>query len=188
MAEPKNEVSALCMDCGLCCNGAIYDRAPLKPDEADDARATGFDVFELEDGPSFHLPCRHLCGAACTIYEQPRPHVCGDYFCRLAERLGAGEIDLAEARGRVAGAHQVIDQLQPHLREGEHLTAARTRWKSLRPGTMRPDEARFAMLMGALNRQIDRFFRYDSQVLMRPRSDADAAEDSGPKDSGATSA
>lgn len=82
---------ALCMACGLCCDGTLFAFAVIAPDE---------DVIQLEragittlcgDGKTFTLPCKSF-DRICTIYNASRANVCGEYVCKLLRRLDGGAI------------------------------------------------------------------------------------------------
>lgn len=166
MAEPLNETSALCRDCGLCCNGSIYSVAPVRDDEADFARSAGFDVKPQPNGTlAFDLPCSHLCGTACSIYDKRRLHICGDYFCTLALRLEAGETGMPAARKAVEVAQDLIRQIAELVPEGESIRETNNRWLKMVEGH-EPTDARLSLLVTALQRHLDRHFRYDPQKVV----------------------
>ncbi|MDE2597496.1 MAG: hypothetical protein KGL44_11520 [Sphingomonadales bacterium] len=161
-------VSTLCVDCGLCCNGTLFDVANIREDERDFAASLGLKVTTGSDGTGagFALPCPHLCGAACTIYDQPRPSVCSAFFCRLAHALDDGETSLDAAQERVAKAKALLGAIKPLLREGEDIAAARDRWRRLKgqfsPGS---NEAQLHAAMVALNLYLHRNFRLPGDPL-----------------------
>ena len=97
----QNELTALCGACGLCCDGSLFGRVPLAPDEATPSRRLRLRV--LPDGRAFAQPCTALVpGVArpdaraaaaapleplrvCAIYEE-RPRACAAFACRLYAR------------------------------------------------------------------------------------------------------
>lgn len=153
-------LSQLCVDCGLCCSGALFDHAVIKPDEVAFARMIGLDADATSDGARFALPCHFLAGSACTRYGQQRPSICGEFFCELAWRLDDGGIEEAAAHALVAKAKALVADLAPLLLPGEGWVAARSRWHAM--GSAPPPDAnaaRFLFLMTALNLLLDKQFR-----------------------------
>jgi Fe-S-cluster containining protein len=85
----QDDLATLCQSCGLCCDGSLFARAALEPDEIAHARTKRLRV--LADGRGFEQPCAAL-GApdrnlrrACSIYPE-RPRACRRFTCRLYER------------------------------------------------------------------------------------------------------
>jgi len=73
------EVETLCLACGLCCDGSLFGRVPLAPDDA----RTHLRV--IASGASFEQPCSALVGGACRVYTT-RPRACRAFTCKLYER------------------------------------------------------------------------------------------------------
>lgn len=87
----------ICVGCGLCCDGTLFDWAPLR---ADDDRSGpifehGARVGDRDD--SFHLPCTSVVDGRCQIYELERPHVCGAFFCDLHRAVESGGVAYEDA-------------------------------------------------------------------------------------------
>jgi Fe-S-cluster containining protein len=68
----------------MCCDGSLFGRARLEPDEVESARRLRLRV--VGNGGSFEQRCSALAFGACTIYEE-RPATCRRFVCRLHERL-----------------------------------------------------------------------------------------------------
>lgn len=167
----RTDVSALCVDCGMCCSGVVYPSANLVPEEIEQAQANGFQVIApREDKPeqrAFALPCHNLAGTACTIYGQWRPRVCAEYFCNLAVGLEQGKVGFAEAKARVHTAHDIQTQIKPLLTAGETWTGANARWNAgMSNWPAKLEDARFHLLMTTLNLHLDRHFRRASERLI----------------------
>jgi Fe-S-cluster containining protein len=83
-----SDLAQLCRSCALCCDGALFGRVRLAPEEVEPARRRGLRV--VASGTSFEQPCAAL-GAtgegerACAIYGE-RPGACRAFTCRLYER------------------------------------------------------------------------------------------------------
>ncbi len=174
MADPAisdpETVSSLCVDCGLCCSGAIYDHANHEADEDALVRSLGMKLIPVKDGQeqAIALPCPQLDGSACSVYGQRRPKICGSFFCKLARALDAGETDFAAASSKVASAKVLLEQIEPFLEPGETINAARRRWREQSGEEWRksPASARFHLLMTSLNLLLDRHFRREGQQYL----------------------
>ncbi len=99
---PVGDASELCQRCGLCCDGTLFTRTPLLPDEAERLadRALPADGTRA---PGLAQPCAALEDTRCTIYEA-RPTACRRFECLLHGALVEGEVDLDEALAVVAEA------------------------------------------------------------------------------------
>ncbi|MEO8799265.1 MAG: YkgJ family cysteine cluster protein, partial [Polyangiaceae bacterium] len=83
MSLDKMSLGHLCQSCGLCCDGSLFGRARLAPDEVGSARKHRLRVVASEG--SFEQPCSALVDRACMIYDA-RPRACHAFTCRLYER------------------------------------------------------------------------------------------------------
>ena len=103
--------SRLCLDCGLCCNGVMFDRVMLQP--GDNPKALKAHGLKIKRREFFPQPCIALCGTKCTMY-QHRPTRCRLFECRQYQQVAAGELAEAEALNRIREVKQqvlVIDSL-----------------------------------------------------------------------------
>lgn len=99
--------SDLCIDCGLCCNGALFSNAKAEAPEVARIESWGLTVDTFEGRLGFHLPCPRLDGTRCTIY-QDRFTICRSFKCKLLNRYVAEETSLDEAQAIVAKAKQLL--------------------------------------------------------------------------------
>jgi hypothetical protein len=138
-AEPLNG-SAVCLQCGMCCDGTLFNIAPLEAGEDAAARALGMTVSEAtSDGKrssAFGLPCHLHQEGRCTIYGQWRPRICHTYSCRLRDAYIEGSRSLEDclrvvrlvretaADAAASGGAPPSDQPQAdHARDQEGLLA-----------------------------------------------------------------
>jgi hypothetical protein len=85
------DLARLCQSCGMCCDGSLFGRVRLAPEEVEGARRRGLRV--LPSGGSLEQPCAALVtspsGAGptriCSAYDE-RPQSCRAFACRLYER------------------------------------------------------------------------------------------------------
>jgi Fe-S-cluster containining protein len=86
----NDELTTLCQSCGLCCDGSLFGRVSLAPEEVAAARQRHLPV--LANGRALEQPCTALAsldGAdrrrVCSVYPD-RPRACRDFACRLHEK------------------------------------------------------------------------------------------------------
>ena len=94
---------SLCLSCGLCCDGTMFEVGAITPEEA---RRYGDRVNVSGDGKYLALPCPSLDGCKCNTYLD-RPGVCSEFKCLVLASLDRGLItdaaaheSIAEVRGR----------------------------------------------------------------------------------------
>ena len=92
---PLTPGSLLCLDCGICCRGILFDNAALAQEYGLDGGWSG----GAESGPLLPLACPLHRGGRCAVYDhRERPPSCPEYRCELLNKLDAGEICLDEGR------------------------------------------------------------------------------------------
>lgn len=163
--------SDLCVKCGLCCSGALFDFGPLSEDEAPGARDAGMDVIERDGKTAFNLPCPCLDGAFCTVYHQ-RPSTCRTYRCTLLRSLEAGMITFAEAEQRIEQGLKALADLEAQLPEGASASDAR-RWRREAGQAGAVDHLTVSpnvmIALGLLDVVMDQHFRRVDQRQVMPR-------------------
>ena len=167
--------SRLCLACGMCCNGTVYDDARLDAEEIDAAAVAGFSTCRpASAGATFALPCHYLDGKACTIYDKWRPDVCSSYFCSLQERAAAGECTEAEALEIIATTLGLREQVTSVMLAGETFRQARARFDALATAgaALSPDDAALAVRMLVLERMLDQHFRKPGEERVRAPAEA----------------
>ncbi len=111
----KLQGTELCLSCGLCCKGVIFNRAALKPDEIWLANDNGLDYFPAGEGMfAFRLPCRLYQNNKCSTYLN-RPDACKRYRCDLLKRLTSGDIDLEESKLIVSQVKSLMDSINKQM-------------------------------------------------------------------------
>lgn len=93
------ESQSLCLECGLCCSGVIFDDVELRDQsEALSVECLGLEVEE-NDGAYFLVqPCRALKGMKCSVYEH-RPECCRSFECLLLKKYQNGTLSRTKAIG-----------------------------------------------------------------------------------------
>jgi Fe-S-cluster containining protein len=98
----------------MCCDGTLFGRARLEPDEVALAKKNRLVVVANEG--SFEQPCSALVDGACAIYEE-RPRGCRRFVCRLHERLRSEGGDLEPYLVRVRRARELLVHLDESSEE-----------------------------------------------------------------------
>jgi hypothetical protein len=130
---PRLGPSDLCRSCGLCCNGTLFGRVRLLPeDDPEPLRLAGIPITSDDTGSQFALACAAHQGC-CQVYDS-RPSNCRTYQCKLLRRFGRGVVSWAEATVQV-------DRLR---RLREHLAVEIER---LRPGMGRASVAEISKVI-----------------------------------------
>lgn len=111
----------LCLACGLCCDGTLFDFVQLEA--GDDARRlkTGGLPVTVSRGKTpvarFPQPCGALCAdRTCRLYAD-RPRQCRAFECGVFKDAKAGRIAFAAALRIVTQARRRADKVRRLLRE-----------------------------------------------------------------------
>ena len=166
----SDDGSSLCVSCGLCCGGLLFERAKAYPDELDALASGGMVVNAQDDGKTyFRLPCRHLRDTACSIYED-RFTTCRKFSCKLLDDVKTGLVGGHEARQRVTEAKALAARVAERAPE---LLLAESRYRFLRlgPGKSASDAFNFVTAI-ALDRFLDRYFRKNPHIREREADEA----------------
>ena len=106
------DAGRLCLDCGLCCNGVLFDQVRLMPgDHAKGLTARG---LKIKKSQWFNQPCTALCGSLCQLYRD-RPTRCREFSCRQFQGVAAGEIRFEAAVERIAGVREQVRRVEDLL-------------------------------------------------------------------------
>lgn len=166
----QHERGNLCTECGLCCNGALFDYAELARDQV--ALAGELKLSVLSDSGKFGyaFPCPQLDGAVCKVYDK-RPEVCRTFRCKTLREFEAGNITFDESIGRISAAKNALGETHKHLPQGATLTEAR-RWRR-QAGDAEADKTLNAppmlmMALGMLDIVLDEHFRKPEQRQVLP--------------------
>jgi hypothetical protein len=102
---------AICLKCGFCCDGTLFLRATVKPGDVRPFPEKMDCTVFYDDGYNyFRLPCDYF-SSRCTIYDNRRPLVCGDFRCQLLKDYADGRISMEEADSISSDATVMRDNL-----------------------------------------------------------------------------
>ncbi|CAB4943174.1 MAG: hypothetical protein F2842_05015 [Actinobacteria bacterium] len=108
---------ALCVGCGLCCDGTMFHATDLAPTDDRAALESLGTVFVADiHSTRFEQPCPAQVGGCCTVYPT-RPMMCRDYNCALLLKVEEGAIGEADARVIVDSATTLRDRVHAGLAE-----------------------------------------------------------------------
>jgi hypothetical protein len=116
--KQSDSAEALCLACGLCCNGAIFNDVKLQPsDQPDRLRSLGLPVKRFGAKLGCAQPCAAFADGQCSIYTE-RPSHCRTFECLILAGVKAGTINpngalkrVALARRRVTTVNRLLDDL-----------------------------------------------------------------------------
>lgn len=161
IATAPDPATALCVACGLCCDGTLHNHALLSPEDVDQARRLGLEV--IDDASvrlSFRLPCPRFCGR-CTVFPD-RPRICGTYRCKLLKELDADQVDLTTALDRVAMAKSLVaDTLAADASGAPTLETRQRAVRSVRDDNSESMDNNLKLRALALQIHLERFFLKD---------------------------
>lgn len=106
----------LCLSCGMCCDGTLFDGVQLDPGEdAHKLKALGLPVIiprARRPIARFSQPCAALCqDCTCQIYRH-RPKQCRTFECKVFRDAGDGRIDYATALRLVEKTRKHADRVR----------------------------------------------------------------------------
>lgn len=117
----KANSSELCLSCGLCCKGLLFNRAALKPDEIEMAKNIMLQYFPSGDGKfAFRLPCHFFQEERCTIYKN-RFEACRRYRCDLLKRAASGDLNSDESKRIVTKIKSTMSSISLRMASIEQL-------------------------------------------------------------------
>ena len=92
MQESPKQEQKICVQCGFCCDGTLFSHASLQPGERSNLPPKLKQEFvQYDTGEFFRQPCAYFAGC-CTIYDQPKLHICSSFRCQLLRNVEAQTI------------------------------------------------------------------------------------------------
>jgi uncharacterized protein len=135
---PQLSGSDLCRSCGLCCDGTLFGRVRLQPqDPPEPLRLAGIIVTGDDRGSQFKLACAAHQHGCCHVYAS-RPSNCRSYQCKLLRRFANGAVTWAEALTQIGRVRRLREQLGKEI-------------ERLRPGMERASVADIKMIVPPLD-------------------------------------
>lgn len=107
-----SSAQALCVACGLCCDGTLFHEGYLKPDDRlAPLTAAGMKIAVKDSQQVFAQPCPAHEAGLCTIYAN-RPGVSRSYRCELLKLFTRGAISKVVAIQLIGRTKSVRDEVK----------------------------------------------------------------------------
>lgn len=122
MPTTDSITDALCLACGLCCNGVLFKDVELQSgDDATRLAAAGLPLKSRTSAATpkikFPQPCAALCADnKCRIYAE-RPTRCRQFECLLFQAVARGEVEIPAALRTIRTAHRRAENVRGLLRQ-----------------------------------------------------------------------
>lgn len=159
-ADLAAAAARLCLDCGLCCNGVLFDQVLLQPE--DHAKALTARGLKVKKKQFFTQPCAALCGTLCTVYED-RPTRCRLFVCRQFQGVAAGKILEGDAKARIAEVRRQVAGVEKllNLTGGDNLRKSLSQRfaNAMAQAAESPDHAKLAQAMEQVQATLGEHFR-----------------------------
>jgi len=161
--------SALCLSCGLCCDGTLFCKVPVvRGDNVIALEARGLTIVPDGEESVFHQPCPCLHDKKCGIYLE-RPTVCRGFACKLLAGFQAGALPFDDARAHIekffalkAAVWAELERVAPELLSVPPLSLPK-RLEELSGGEnqlmFRRQYGKILLLLWALNNHLTQHFR-----------------------------
>ena len=132
----ENFENNICVKCGMCCDGTLFNWASIEPDEIVDELFREEIIKTSQKGKiAFSLPCSFLHNCVCSIYnsEKPkRPLVCGKFKCKLLLKQQAGTVSYDEAILLIEKTKQLAQKNDALINEALPKSAALSTSKKIK--------------------------------------------------------
>ena len=107
----------ICVKCGLCCDGTLFDNAVLQIGEDGNLPEKIQQQYGRNgDYEYFKLPCAYFQGT-CTIYDQKRAFVCSAFRCQLLADFSKDSISQANAIRKIENTLKFRDEIYQSYRQ-----------------------------------------------------------------------
>ncbi len=93
--KDESEEQEICIQCGFCCDGTLFDHAVVYPKEVIREDLRGL-LFSEDGSDFFNMPCPHS-NVSCSVYNEEKPQVCSKYSCQVLKNVGLQKITKNDA-------------------------------------------------------------------------------------------
>lgn len=108
---------AICVKCGLCCDGTLFSHADLAAGEQGNLPEEIEKKYGVNgDYEYFTLPCSYFCGK-CTIYDQKKAVVCSAFRCQLLKDVSSAKVTQDDAMKTVANTLKFREDIYEHYKQ-----------------------------------------------------------------------
>jgi hypothetical protein len=114
-SETTSAASRICLACGLCCDGTLFQIVRMQPEDHPDHLASlGLRLRHRGGDAWMEQPCPALQRLSCTVYDH-RPQRCRRFHCQQLTRLASGHIDEGDALVLIADTRRLADLVRQLL-------------------------------------------------------------------------
>lgn len=110
--QPTGALEGLCLDCGMCCDGTLFECVEVSPSEQLTFRS--LPLIHVGDEVAVPLPCPKHQQGRCAVYAE-RPGRCKKFSCKLYDGVAAGSLSVVSAEQRIAEARQLFSDIEVQL-------------------------------------------------------------------------
>lgn len=110
----NNRNSELCVSCGLCCSGAMFEDVWVEPKEVESVQSAGMEVLTRGGHPFISLPCLSHRDGICMIYET-RFFRCKAYKCKLLQNYENSQVSFELASSHILKSARLYGKLRERL-------------------------------------------------------------------------
>jgi Fe-S-cluster containining protein len=155
----SDAATRLCTNCGLCCNGVLFDLVRLQPqDSVQELTRLGMKLRRKKTQPWFPQPCQFLKNCTCTIYEH-RPTRCRLFECHQLKRLRSGQTQEEDVLRMIAKAKALVAELEAFLPDEDPATQSISLEERVKAAFDETTASDVKQLHLQLKRLLDREFR-----------------------------
>ena len=112
----SEEKETICADCGLCCDGTLFQFTNFGFDD-DPAEWSKLKIVDREDKRGMELPCAYLDGCKCSIYFEKKPTACTTFKCLLLRKVENGVVPEKDARKLIERTKELKDDFEREFNE-----------------------------------------------------------------------
>ena len=165
-ADRSVDSSALCVACGLCCNGVLHTQVQVQPEHVQIVGKLGLTIEKLDDASvGFRQPCVLYQNERCSAYPH-HPSACKAYRCALLRKYESGDVTLEQSLAIVRQAKELLRDGVDNQRETRSMETLRgelaQRWDRERgllgSGAVRQANAALALRVVALDVFVQKHF------------------------------
>lgn len=104
--------SRLCLACGMCCDGTMFQIVRMQPDDQPEVLTVlGLRVRHRGEESWMEQPCAALKRLCCTVYDQ-RPVRCRKFHCQQLMKLDTFEINEGDALAMIADTRRLAGEVK----------------------------------------------------------------------------
>ena len=109
-----DESQRICISCGFCCDGTLFNNASLKANEKGNLPPEIEKLYLQKNGKEFFsLPCPYF-RSKCSIYYKKKPYVCSAYRCKLLKEVADNKISYYDAINIVKNAKEMRNAIMEY--------------------------------------------------------------------------